>query len=142
MNIKKILIPVDSSEAAERAYSYGVSLASYLKAEVILYFVTNAADLLYPVYRVTLAETDTDSVTAAGKKYIEKLASEAPEGVKVTPVTDIGDPGTYIVKEAEDEGADLIVMGNSGKGAVSSIVMGSVSHYVIHHTKVPVLIVK
>ena len=35
-----------------------------------------------------------------------------------------------------------VVMGNSGKGAFSSFVTGSVSQYVIHHVKCPVLIVK
>ena len=142
MEIKKILVPVDGSEASERAFSYGAALAAPLEAEVILYYVVDAADLLYPVYRVTLAETDTNSVEANGRKYIDELAKKAPEGVRVVPETDIGAPAQSIVRKAEDEKVDLIVMGNSGKGAVSSIIMGSVSHYVIHHTKVPVLIIK
>lgn len=57
-------------------------------------------------------------------------------------IVSIGVPGSSIIRTAEAEGADLIVMGNSGKGSVSSFVMGSVSHYTVHHAECPVLIVK
>ena len=41
----------------------------------------------------------------------------------------------------EEEGT-AVVMGNSGKGALSSFITGSVSLYVVHHAKGPVVIIK
>ena len=98
--------------------------------------------LMYPVYRVSLAETDTASVKKKGEDILALYAQDAPEDVKVRRIVSIGVPGSSIIRTAEAEGADLIVMGNSGKGSVSSFVMGSVSHYTVHHAECPVLIVK
>ena len=61
MDIKKILVPIDGSDASERAFSYAVAFAKKTAAELILLYVVDADVLMYPVYRVSLAETDTAS---------------------------------------------------------------------------------
>ncbi|MFC5647989.1 universal stress protein [Paenibacillus solisilvae] len=53
-----------------------------------------------------------------------------------------GSPGESIVQYAAEQQCDLIVIGNRGLGAIREFVMGSVSHYVIQHTSVPLLLVK
>ena len=142
MDIKKILVPIDGSDASERAFSYAVAFAKKTAAELILLYVVDADVLMYPVYRVSLAETDTAWVKQKGEDFLALYAQDAPEDVMVNRMVTIGVPGSSIIRTAEAEGVDLIVMGNSGKGSVSSFVMGSVSHYTVHHAKCPVLIVK
>lgn len=142
MEIKKILVPVDGSDASERAFSYAAAVAGKTGAEVILFYVIDADTLIYPVYRVSLAETDTSSIKKKGEDILNLFANDAPEGLAISKEVAIGVPGSSIIRKAEAEGVDLIVMGNSGKGSVSSFVMGSVSHYTVHHAKCPVLIVK
>lgn len=142
MEIKKILVPIDGSDASERAFSYAVAFARKTAAEIVLLYVVDADTLIYPVYRVSLAETDTASVKEKGEEILALYAKDAPADVKVNRLVTIGVPGSSIIRTAEAEGADMIIMGNSGKGSVSSFVMGSVSHYTVHHAKCPVLIVK
>ncbi|XP_064649047.1 universal stress protein Slr1101-like isoform X3 [Lineus longissimus] len=49
-------------------------------------------------------------------------------------------PGEAIVATANEVGASLIVVGSRGQGAVRRTILGSVSDYVLHHAKVPVLV--
>ncbi|WP_296954678.1 universal stress protein [uncultured Dialister sp.] len=142
MEIKKILVPIDGSDASERALGYACSLAEKGGAVVTMLYVVEADVLLFPVYRVNLSESDVDSVKKKGEEILALFGRDVPEGTKVERKVEVGMPGASIVREAEAGKADLIVMGNSGKGSVSSFVMGSVSHYVVHHSSCPVLIVK
>lgn len=52
-----------------------------------------------------------------------------------------GNPGEEIVDAAKADSVDVVVMGTRGLGTIRRTVLGSVSDYVIHHIKIPVLIV-
>jgi len=51
-----------------------------------------------------------------------------------------GSAGHSIVERAEKEQADLIVTGSRGLGVIRRTILGSVSDYVLHHAKIPVLV--
>ena len=53
-----------------------------------------------------------------------------------------GRPGEVIIREAERLGADLIVIGSHGQGALLDMILGSVSLCVVHHSHIPVCVVR
>jgi len=53
-----------------------------------------------------------------------------------------GTPGPEICRVAEEEGFDVVVVGSHGAGLVRRVLVGSVSHYVLHHATSPVFVVR
>jgi nucleotide-binding universal stress UspA family protein len=74
------------------------------------------------------------------KKFNE--ATETHSGLKISKKVVEGRPQSEIVKEAEENSFDLIVMGSRGLNELEEIVLGSVSDAVVNRSKVPVFIVK
>ena len=114
METKKILVPVDGSEPANRAFHIALDLAA----------------------------KDNTTIKRKGKALITKLEKEIPESIPHSTEIHVGLPGQMIASVAKEGHFDLIIMGNSGKGALDAFVTGSVSQYVIHHANCPVMIVK
>ncbi|XP_052278920.1 universal stress protein in QAH/OAS sulfhydrylase 3'region-like isoform X4 [Dreissena polymorpha] len=53
-----------------------------------------------------------------------------------------GPPGESIIMAAEKQNADMIISGSRGYGTIRRTIMGSVSDYIVHHSNIPVCIVK
>ncbi|HLB03848.1 MAG TPA: universal stress protein, partial [Gaiellaceae bacterium] len=66
----------------------------------------------------------------------------AGAGVEATFVEGSGDPADVIVQEAEDVGADLIIVGTRGLNVAKRWLLGSISTKVVHHSPCDVLIVR
>ena len=62
--------------------------------------------------------------------------------VKAKFVMDFEKPGEYICSTGKEENVTSIVMGTRGMGTVRRTILGSVSHYVLHHANCPVLVVR
>ncbi|KNC96989.1 uncharacterized protein SPPG_07806 [Spizellomyces punctatus DAOM BR117] len=69
------------------------------------------------------------------QKYAKDL-----DGVKVEARLVWGDPREVLVGAADKLGASMVIVGNRGRGALKNLVMGSVSSYVLSHSKVPVVV--
>ena len=90
-------------------------------------------------------ESVEESLNREIKKIMEgaKLLS-AQNGIVFKEKIMRGDIGYNIIKLSHNkkEKFDLIVIGSRGRGSIKEIFLGSVSNYVIHASKIPVLIVK
>ena len=90
------------------------------------------------------------SINSQLKKAAEEHVLEAKEvvqnclsgGGKVDTVVASGSPKSVIIEEAEEWGADLIVVGSHGYGFFERMLIGSVSDAVLHHAPCSVLVVK
>jgi nucleotide-binding universal stress UspA family protein len=84
-----------------------------------------------------------DELRGFGEKVLEQAVRIArAEGIEPRTMSVDGQSGTAIVRIAEREGADLIVMGALGRSMVEEALVGSISQYVVRHAPCPVLIVK
>lgn len=142
----KILVPVDGSEVSLEAARKASQLAEIHQSELCLMHVVPLSFLDLLNYRPTMLETDLlskqleDRLSTQADQHLE--AARAVCRVPATLHKVLGHPSEAIVDYAEKEDFDLIVIGNRGLGGVGSLLLGSVSAHVVHHSPVPVMIVK
>ena len=145
MQIQTILVPCDFSEYAEQAYSWALGLAEKWQAKILL---VHAAQLFtsfgYPesVYLLDLKKMEDEILADAERRlreFVDKKGS-SPVIVETRAVT--GDPFWEICQIAEQEPADLIVMGSHGRTGLAHVLLGSVAERVVRHAPCPVLVAR
>jgi len=77
------------------------------------------------------------------RQFMESSKNKAAQnGIILKDKTVFGDVGYQIASFAKKNNIDLIVIGSRGRGLTKEMIFGSTSHYVIHTTKIPVLLIK
>ena len=138
-----ILLASDGSECALKAAAVAATLANKFAARLTLINVFQPI----PAYGPFREVVNTD----LHERYVRELQEHAisPVGrimdkmdVPYQSRREIGSPPIEIIRVAEAEGCDLIVLGSRGLSNVKAFLIGSVSDRVVHHARCPVLIVK
>jgi nucleotide-binding universal stress UspA family protein len=78
---------------------------------------------------------------ADAEAILRRAEAQVPADLPVTLVPTSQPIRIALIRQIEDGHHDLAVMGSRGRGALRSALLGSVSHYVLHHSPAPVLIV-
>jgi nucleotide-binding universal stress UspA family protein len=73
---------------------------------------------------------------------IDRTRTALEDGAAAEAVVENGSPGPALCDAAERLGADVIVVGSRGRGAIKRALLGSVSTYVVHNATCPVLVVR
>lgn len=142
-NMKKILVPTDFSRQSESALDVAISIARKSGAELHLFHVIETPE--YPEI------TDIMAYQSLGNANIldsieEKLKtlSECPacSDLQVSYSVDFSSPYEKIVRKAENDGYELIVIGSHGKKGVDRFLVGSTTEKVIQHASCLVLTIK
>jgi nucleotide-binding universal stress UspA family protein len=97
-----------------------------------------ATGLLVPGAVTDDAIADT---RARAEAILRRALNQVPDDLPVSTVLTDQPVRPALIRQIKDGHHDLVVMGSRGRGAVRSVLLGSVSHYVLHHSPVPVLIV-
>jgi universal stress protein A len=138
MQYQKILFATDFSPASEAALQYATSLAHDAGATLLILHVEELP-LPYAgseVYLTQLPYPDPEL-----RKRLESIVP-ADRSVRCQHRIVQGMPGEGIVRVAQDERADLIVIGTHGRSGLSRVLMGSVAEAVMRRASCPVLTIK
>lgn len=140
---RSVLVAVDGSEHSARALAEAIDLARGAGARLTIMCVASpptvaiASGPYLPAPATTQAEVEREA-----EEIVDKACGSVPDGVPVATVVRSGVAGPEIVDRITDGEHDLVVLGSRGRGAIRSLFLGSVSHYVLHHSPIAVLVVR
>ena len=142
MELRKILVPIDGSKQAYDAVKDAVYLARLSGAELHILIVVDLNKEVAAFEQVSLSGYVPAELKEGAYNLLTELMHEIPREVKAKAKVEVGTPAEVIVETAQDGEFDLIVMGSRGFGTLKSLIMGSVSQYVLQHAHCPVLVVR
>jgi nucleotide-binding universal stress UspA family protein len=137
--VKHVLVAYDGSESAERAFDFGLTLAS--KFDSALHVVAVARPPEPP------EEVETEAVIEGAREQYQRQFKElqaraGKAGIKATFAVAIGHPAEQILQHAEKHAVDHIVMGHRGRSFFGRWLVGSVSKQVMHYAACTTTIVR
>ncbi|MDH5576859.1 MAG: universal stress protein [Betaproteobacteria bacterium] len=140
--MKRILVPVDGSEAAERALRLAAQRARESQAEVhLLHVEPPAAAEELRAYAVR-PELEKMRESASARVLKEAADALAAEKVPHTAHLQRGEVARTIARFTAAHDIGEVIMGTRGMGALGSMLLGSVAQRVVHEVAVPVTLVK
>lgn len=145
---KKVLCPIDFSDFSYDALEAALSLCSQFHATLILVHVI----MPVPVVPVTVRGYEftgfnlalyQDELKTQHSQLLDDLISErVPADIQVKSIILQGNEADEIVKCADDEDVDLIVISTHGRTGLKRMLLGSVAEKVMRHTLHPVLMIR
>lgn len=135
--IPRILIPVDGSSYSMKGVEHAVCLASSLKGAlggITLLRVINLALFMQRLKEGIDPEEEAKKILDEARGLF--LQAEVPESLITTKVR-AGKPSDEILKEAEEEDYNLIIMGRKGRTAIKDLILGGVSSSVLQRCQNP-----
>ena len=138
-SFKKILVALDGSKNSIRALSNAIQLAKQTDASITGIFVIQAFPNEMGLMRTVVGKT----LSKHYKHFMEtSKAMCTKKDVSFRSIVRHGEEGKTIVSFAHKYNFDLLVVGSRGMGSIKAIFLGSTSNYVVHSSKIPVLIIK
>jgi nucleotide-binding universal stress UspA family protein len=142
---KSILVGVDRSRHAHAAVSQAGDIARTQGATLTLIAVYSSVLPWPAMMPAALSQEVLDQFVEAtrgeAQAALDEASGQLPKGLTASTLRVDGTPAEVILDQAETGGHDLIIVGSRGRGDVASIMLGSVSHSIVHHSRVPVLVV-
>lgn len=146
--VKRILIPTDGSDVAERAGEDAISMADVNGHDIIVLYVIDTSYLnslpqkdLRDHLKEELRKEGNDAVEKFKIKLEESQCQGYCKNINLITLIKEGKPADVILKTADEEDVDLIIMGKSGKNGLEKLILGNTTERVVRGAKVPVHVV-
>jgi nucleotide-binding universal stress UspA family protein len=147
--LRRVILGVDGSDGAGRAAEWLRQFPLPPGCEIRLVTVLANLDeitrhhmMVFPPFTEMSIPLDEWQREQASACLTETVAAFAAAGMPVVTEIRSGDPATGLLQVAGDEGADLVVVGSHGLGALERFMLDSVSENVLRHAHCSVLIVR
>jgi nucleotide-binding universal stress UspA family protein len=137
-----ILVAIDGSQNAEQALTQAIDLAQSEHTRLTLITgVPSPPSIAYiGTTGAAWAGLDADA-HAWAEAVLRRARDRVPDDLPLTTIITDQPIRTALIEQIRRGRHDLIVMGSRGRRAVRAALLGSVSHYVLNHSPIPVLIV-
>ncbi|MBT8507099.1 hypothetical protein AZH53_01470 [Methanomicrobiaceae archaeon CYW5] len=147
--ISTILVATDGSATSSAALDVAIDEAGVHRADLHVLCVVDSSipqstmagpqsDVLDVNYQII-----TDALTTEAEQVLEAASAAAETaGIRAHLHLEYGDPRRVIIATAEEMGADLIVIGSTGRTGLEALLLGSVSSSVVTHAKISTLVVR
>jgi nucleotide-binding universal stress UspA family protein len=151
LTIQRILVAVDGSKPSIDAGTQAIDIAKRFDAELIALYVVSPDvryNYLEDVITPRLPKALKDVVMIAmqkGEKHVDKVKQKASEKnvkVKTDVVIGISSVVKEIIKYAEKNRIDMIIIGSRGLSGIKKMLLGSVASGVVTYAHCPVLVAK
>jgi nucleotide-binding universal stress UspA family protein len=133
------LVPVDGSAPSKEAIHEAVAIAKRNKTSLFILHVKDETRLRGTPYALAI---NLDDLETESKAIISEVGDLINGEVEFEIHTYTGNPKKYIVKFAEENAIDLVVIGSNSKKLVDRILVGSTTSYVVEKSPCNVMVVK
>lgn len=143
ISLKKILVPTDFSACSDAAVRYARALCEAFDAELHLLHVVQ--DPYTQPWAAEAFPTPLGEMLEQWQQQArDRLATLLPdeETARSRMATVVGSPSLEIVRYAEEQQIDLIVIGTHGRGPIGHMLLGSVAEKIVRKSPCPVLTVR
>jgi nucleotide-binding universal stress UspA family protein len=142
---KRILVPLDGSVISEAVLPHAEELARALDIEIVLLHVevSPAPEFDPHTYPLAPLPEGVKEMHKVEKSYIKTVCSKLErEGVRATYLLREGPVAETIMDAAEVMQANLIAMSTHGRTGMLRLLLGSVAEKVVHHSRIPVMLIR
>ena len=136
----KILLPTDGSEFSENEVKRATKLLSG-DGEIIILSVASKIEANTPFHNKKNVSRMNKEFKNEAQKNVDRMARKFDKSVNVRKLVIAGIPSETIVKVADNENVDLIIIAASGKSGLQKFFIGSVAERVLKSTEKDVLFI-
>ena len=143
-DFKSVLFATDFSESSDHAYEYAYTVAKCFNARLlILHVINELVDLRgFYVPHISIDKLEEEMAESANKMMTKFISTHSQGYDRIESIVTPGIPYDEILKKAEEESVDLIVLGTHGRTGLDHVLFGSTAEKVVRKSAIPVMTIR